>query len=616
MQTERVLQRNDRNIEIYKIFFMPIILLLGVVPLITRLKVMEADEATQSILQSEQVLDFFSQYKSIAIVALGGIMLFILILSMGWEEMKRSKVMWVYYGGIAIYLGLSAISTFCSEYRDIAVWGMADRAEGLMVILGYAIMWFYTLYMVNKEADYKYMVVPLMILVFITGIIGFFQYIGNDLLLETDLGKTLLIPQEYASVRDSVKGQYESERIHGTMYHYNYMGSFTAMMVPMFIVLAAFTKEMKCRIACGIAFLVSTFLLFGSTSRAGLIGVGCSLIVFLIIFANKVFKNIKVIAIGIMAMVIFIFALNIWSGGSIFARIPTLINDIKAIVMPVSSDFDYKDSLPARNIETVENTIEIELQDSKLIVHATPEILYFTDEMGNEVEFTYGEEGYETQDERYKGFVFSNQRVGSGITKDYVVISYEGLGLWIVEVNTEQGAYLVDVNTYEPLELDHPETFGFRGKEKLGSARGYIWSRSLPMLKDTLLIGYGPDNYPLHFPQNDFFGKWYAYGTPYMIVDKPHNLYLQIALNQGVVALIAFLVVMILYIVQSIKLYACKEAYSIKEIMGSACLVAVVGYLGAGLFNDSVVSVAPIFWVILAFGMATNYLMKYETNLN
>lgn len=612
MQAEKVHKRNDRNVEIYKAFFIPIILLLGVVPLIARLKVVEADTATQSILQSEQVLDFFSQYKSIAIVAIGVIMLFILMLSIGWEEIKKSKVMWVYYGGLAIYLGMSGLSAYFAEHREIAIWGMADRAEGLVVILCYGVIMFYTIYMVNKEADYKYMIIPLMILVLITGIIGFFQYIGHDLLLETNLGKYLLIPEEYATVRDSVQSQYESERIYGTMYHYNYIGSFTAMMVPMFIVLAAFTKEKKYRIVLMITFLVSTFLLLGSTSRAGLIGVACSVVVFLIIFWKKVLKNIKTIAIGLGLVVVFIVVLNIWSKGSIFARIPTLVNDIKGIIMPVSSEFDYKDSLPVRNIQTVGNTIELELQDSELMIEATSENLNFKDGEGNVVEFTYGDEGYTSVDERYKGLIFSNQRVGTDITNDYVVISYNGLGLWIVEVNTPKGAYLVDVNQYQPLTLDNPETFGFRGKEKLGSARGYIWSRSLPMLKDTIWIGYGPDNYPLKFPQNDFFGKWYAYGTPYMIVDKPHNLYLQIALNQGVIALLAFLVVVMLYIVQSIKLYALKEDYSMKEMMGSACLLAVVGYLGAGMFNDSVVSVAPIFWVILGFGIATNYLMSYE----
>jgi hypothetical protein len=34
-----------------------------------------------------------------------------------------------------------------------------------------------------------------------------------------------------------------------------------------------------------------------------------------------------------------------------------------------------------------------------------------------------------------------------------------------------------------------------------------------------------------------------------------------------------------------------------------------MGYLGAGVFNDSVVSVAPVFWVVLGAGMRQNALL-------
>ena len=46
----------------------------------------------------------------------------------------------------------------------------------------------------------------------------------------------------------------------------------------------------------------------------------------------------------------------------------------------------------------------------------------------------------------------------------------------------------------------------FDGKEKMGSARIYNWSRTIPLLKDTLLVGFGPDTFSKVFPQNDFFG--------------------------------------------------------------------------------------------------------------
>lgn len=169
-------------------------------------------------------------------------------------------------------------------------------------------------------------------------------------------------------------------------------------------------------------------------------------------------------------------------------------------------------------------------------------------------------------------------------------------------------------NTSKDVDIEYPETFGFKGKEKLGSERGYIWSRSIPMIKNNLILGGGPDTFAFRFPQNDFIAKYYAYDTPYMTVDKPHNLYLQIALNDGCIALLAFLAIMIIYIVDSVKLYALKKYYDKSHIFGSVTCLGVVGYLFSGLFNDSVISVAPIFWIVLGVGIALNYMNRQQLN--
>ena len=105
-------------------------------------------------------------------------------------------------------------------------------------------------------------------------------------------------------------------------------------------------------------------------------------------------------------------------------------------------------------------------------------------------------------------------------------------------------------------------------------------------------------------------GKLYAYGTTNMIISKAHNLFLQIGLNNGVVALIAFVILIMVYIIDSFKLYALKNKYDEKQILGSILALSVIGYLFTGLFNDSVICVAPIFWIILGVGAAVNFINK------
>jgi O-antigen ligase len=150
------------------------------------------------------------------------------------------------------------------------------------------------------------------------------------------------------------------------------------------------------------------------------------------------------------------------------------------------------------------------------------------------------------------------------------------------------------------------------GYERFASSRGYIWSRSLPLLKDTLLIGYGPDMFAIKFPQHDYIGKINAYDNPSIIVDKPHNLYLQIGINTGVVSLLALLAVFGMYIFDSLKLYLKRDISTYLEHIGVGAVTGVIAYLGAAFFNDQIISVAPLFYVMVGLGIAVNHMVKNQ----
>ena len=162
-------------------------------------------------------------------------------------------------------------------------------------------------------------------------------------------------------------------------------------------------------------------------------------------------------------------------------------------------------------------------------------------------------------------------------------------------------------NLYPVTEV---ERLGFEGYERLGSSRAYIWSRTLPLLKDTILLGHGPDTYAFYFPQNDVIGKLKFFNNPKMLVDKPHNLYLQIAVNTGLLSLLALLYLWVDYFVSSLILYNNSDLSNWQNRLGIALLGAVAAYLVAGFFNDSVISVAPVFWILLGLGIALNSLVQ------
>jgi O-antigen ligase len=154
------------------------------------------------------------------------------------------------------------------------------------------------------------------------------------------------------------------------------------------------------------------------------------------------------------------------------------------------------------------------------------------------------------------------------------------------------------------------ESIGFKGYETFATNRGYIWSRTIPLIKNSILLGYGPDTFPIYFPQYDYLGKLRYYETGNIFVDKAHNLYIQTAMNSGMAALLALLALFGIYFVTSVKIYIKEKFESFLPYAGFACFAAFVGYAVAGLANDSVISVAPVFWVLLGLGIGINLRLK------
>jgi O-antigen ligase len=100
-----------------------------------------------------------------------------------------------------------------------------------------------------------------------------------------------------------------------------------------------------------------------------------------------------------------------------------------------------------------------------------------------------------------------------------------------------------------------------------------------------------------------------------IFVDKPHNLYLQTAVNTGVLSLLALLVAFGIYIVTSLRIYWNESFSTFLPVAGLSCLSAFLGYTASGIFNDSVISISPVFWVLFGLGAGINS-MLYKNNLN
>lgn len=134
-----------------------------------------------------------------------------------------------------------------------------------------------------------------------------------------------------------------------------------------------------------------------------------------------------------------------------------------------------------------------------------------------------------------------------------------------------------------------------------GSSRWFIWRNSLQLVKDYFWIGSGPDTFKYVFPATPEEREQYL-GNRFMIVDKAHNEYLQLAITLGVPALILYLSLVVFVVRKTFQ--AIRIASEYEKIILYGLLSAILGYLVQAFFNISVVSVAPFLWVILGIALA------------
>ena len=274
---------------------------------------------------------------------------------------------------------------------------------------------------------------------------------------------------------------------------------------------------------------------------------------------------------------------------------------MKALVS--SSDVDYHNEIPVRHIDLQNDQVTFEFQNDTLMIQKNSNNQPVFVSSSGQTATAPAQDSSLTVDGRTFELQYVNNVPYLGL--------YLGDSIEFIVGLYDEGFCFVD-SRMNRIDYVEAPSIGFDGKEKLGSARGYIWSRSLPVMLENPVFGHGADTFFAEFPQGDLLGKLYSYGTTQMIVDKPHNLYLQMGISYGVIALIVFVVMMMAYLIDSFKLYALREKYSVQQTIGAAIALAVIGYLGAGFFNDSIVSVAPVFWALFGIGVAINQLNKKE----
>lgn len=625
---------------------LPIGLILAIIPIIVFMKKTKLDKAFAKIWRgATEELDFFSYYKMTWFIALTCIVVLFFFVYISTKKIKLTvDKMFIPLG---VYAILTFLSSSFSQYHEQAFFGFPDRFEGFFTILCYVAICFICSLLVSSEFDIRYLSYFLAFSVLIMSIIGITQFFGFDF-FQTDFGKKLILPKASENLAGSLDFRFPKQYIYSTLFNPNYVGGFFALILSICIVIFIAVNKPKYKIVSGVFCILSFTNLLGSLSSTGMISMVASGLVILVLMRKNLLKNVlPILALSICLIATALF-MNYSSDGKVFSEIKITSNlnysNIKdkfiALTTPKSNKSNMANALmfvdvnsdessvggsktgadnlialdtPVTNVSSSGNITDIKIDKNKLYFYTTEtdalimnynpgtSKLTFMDNNNKTVEMSASTEDGKTI-VTCKDVRFSSIKISTNNT----VVFIEAPNTTFSVVNSPEG-FKIATPSGNITDIIKAESFGFQGREKWGSNRGYIWSRSIPMIKDTIILGHGPDTFEMYFPQNDYVAKMRYMESIYTVVDKPHNLYLQIAINTGVISLIAFLVFVAWYFMYSLKLYF-KGIFNEYFAAGVACLAAVASFLVSSLANDSTISVSLVFWTILGVGIACNKL--------
>lgn len=602
----------------------------GIIPAICRLTQRPVTSVESALRNSTVIWDTFSYKKSVFICVAAAAAVIMLFLEVVTETSSRKynfkRPQFVIIG---VYILTVIVSAVLSAYKPVSFQGVSERYEGMWVILSYIVLFMIAQVYISDKLKLNLVLGGFFLSAFIVGGIGMFQFFGMDI-FKSQMGINLVLG-EYKSEYTSLGINFSD--VYSTLYNPNCAGLYSAMLAPFFIALAVFIPihgtdgaqvkktvifRRSVKAVAAVLAIVMLINLIGSSSAGGLVGFAAAAFIAAVVFVldmfiNKKYKQKPVLYWGAFALILCVAA-----AATAFVCISPMVKG--AVNAAVNGISQY----PYTSLSVEKNKAVIETKNGELTAvydKSTNDISLYNDGVLLEPDEKTKVEDYDnSKSYKYNGIALSDE-ITENMTLQYVKKD-NALGLLVLtdaEKKDEKGAISFQFSVADNGELvpvsnkgreltaeDAAKGMIFNGIPYFASGRGYIWSRSIPVALKHFIIGSGPDTFAFEFPQDDIFEKVKVFGNPYIIVDKPHCIYIQSAVNTGCISLIALICLFGYYIFKSIKSILSDRGLGYIKAVKIAAMAGVCGYLVAGMATDSVVSVAPVFWILLGTGFAAD----------
>lgn len=535
-------------------------------------------------------MDLFAYYKVLFTIQ----MTFLLTITYLLRRKKNERLNDVKeYRWIYIYIICVIISFILSSYKEIALFGFVYRYEGSILLISYFIILYITINIFDYDFEHKKVLYSIMISYIIVAIVGISQYLDSDI-VTTNFMQNLIIPNKYSQLIGTLKGSSKaSQKVAGLIGNANYFAQYYAVIAPIFITLFIYSKDKKEKILYGLISLIGVIVVIMSLSEAAMISLVIILIILFIINIKRImYKLGKKKMIIFMTIISLLFIFDFYLKGPVSSKALFIISKIEYELNPVD------EKILLQEIKLNGNTAIMKSKNREILIKSEKEkilVKYDNDEVID----------LSKKKVILKNGIIIELKKHNYTNRDIVYIQVDNNVQFRMIVDKGEFKFINDSNNI--IEQDKIEVAFGDGIEEFLTGRMYIWSRAIPKVMQRPLFGYGADTFELVFPNYDYAGLYKTFRRNRIIVDKPHNIYIGIASNTGIIALISFLMINILYIkdsVTSLKKYGIKSS---KEAYRLGILMSIISYLMLGIMYDSNIVSTVMYYILLGIGINLNY---------
>lgn len=539
IETRDSLEASKEQEGIDKIIYISLLVALLIIPIFIKAHIAEFISPHLTFMSTGMQADVYSYYKYVFLILLTILMSILFLYKVLFlnYEIRKSKIN-LFLAIFAIAITLSAIY---SPYKSLALQGMFNRHEGTITYICYLILFFVaanTRFSVKQVYGFLYTLYPF---VFINMLLGLSLFNGKDA-LQIDWIQNFIM----ASVPEGAQIS-EGGKFWATVSNPNYISGIGSVIAILFLTWAIFDRN-KVRTVLNIAVAAMSFtMVLTSFSTSGFLTilVMIPIVLFLILMnANKV-KSFIVLAVFVIL------------ASSIYVPLA----DKNPRVWTESFGFIIKEN----------PFVKPPLSDGT----GTGTVSHLSKKINETMNFK-------------SNYHLKSSRSAENNTDAFVNHLFNPFlpGKAFAEAKSEAETMKYEIPTL-------PES-----SQSAGSGRAYIWEKTFETAMKRPILGYGLDTFPYVFPQNDIdkiAGLW----TYNIVVDKPHNMYLGLLIGSGVIALLAFVLLVGSILSKCINAIWKRRNLQTENGVILSLFTASTAFMVQGLVNDSVVGSAVIFWILL-----------------